>query len=119
MKSESAVIARMEREGFTDHFLVRNAVLRSADTGHTFAPRDVVIREFARYEGVSDPDDMSIVYAIESRDGARGTLIDAFGTYSSPDIGTFVDAVPTGAIIVPEDVGRPPGPPAPGLDAAA
>ena len=62
---------------------------------------------------------MSIVYAIESRDGARGTLIDAFGTYSSPDIGTFVDAVPAGAIIVPEDVGRPPGPPAPGFDAAA
>jgi hypothetical protein len=106
MKSESAVIARMEREGFTDHFLVRNALLRSTDTGHTFAPRDVVIREFARYEGISDPDDMSIVYAIESFDGARGTLIDAFGTYSSPDIGMFVDAVPAaGAIIVPEDVG--------------
>ena len=108
MKSESAVIARMEREGFTDHFLVRNAVLQSADTGHTFAPRDVVIREFVRYEGVSDPDDMSIVYAIESRDGVRGTLIDAFGTYSNPDVGMFVDAVPAAGAI-----------PAPGLDAAA
>jgi len=97
MKSESVVIERMERQGFTDHFLVRNAALRSVDTGHTFAPGDVVIREFARYEGVSDPDDMSIVYAIESRDGARGTLIDAFGTYSNPEVGMFVDAVSAAA----------------------
>ena len=115
MKSESGVIARMEREGFTDHFLVRNERLRSADTGATFAPGDVVIREFARYEGVSDPDDMSIVYAIESHGGRRGTLVDAFGTYSDPSVGDFVDAVPAAAAeVVPEDVGTPPGPPAPG-----
>jgi hypothetical protein len=90
---ESGAIARLEQEGFTQHFTVRNHVLRSADTGHTFGPRDVDVREFARYEGVSDPDDMSIVYAIESHDGARGTLVDAFGTYSDPAVTEFMDAV--------------------------
>jgi hypothetical protein len=90
---ESGAIARLEREGFTQHFTVRNHVLRSADTGLTFGPHDIDIREFARYEGVSDPDDMSIVYAIESHDGARGTLVDAFGTYSDPAVSEFMDAV--------------------------
>ena len=52
MDSESGVIARLEQEGFTQHFTVRNHVLRSVDTGHTFGPREVDVREFARYEGV-------------------------------------------------------------------
>ena len=51
-----------------------------------FRAEDLTIREFHRFEGVSDPDDMSIVYAIESRDGTRGTLVDAFGVYSNPAV---------------------------------
>jgi hypothetical protein len=116
MTSEAGVIDRLEQDGFTEHFTVRGTTLRSADTGHTFQPRDVDIREFARYEGVSDPDDMSIVYAIESHDGARGTLVDAFGVYADPAVGDFVDAVQDRQFdVVPVDVGTPPGPPAPGL----
>ena len=61
--------------------------------GATFSPRDVAIREFGRYEGVSDPSDESVVYAIESRDGTRGTLVDAFGVYSDPAVGDFVETV--------------------------
>ena len=116
MTSESGVIERMEREGFTEHFTVKAGALRSRD-GATFAPREVTIREFGRYEGVSNPSDESVVYAIESHDGVRGTLTDAFGAYSDPDVADFVSAVPqSGARIVPEDVGTPPGPSAPGAD---
>ena len=43
-----------------------------------------MIREFHRVEGVSDPDDMAIVYAIESKSGVRGTFADAFGVYADP-----------------------------------
>ena len=107
MTSESGVIRRLEREGFTEHFMVKGGALRSA-AGATFSPRDVTIREFGRYEGVSNPSDESIVYAIESRDGVRGTLIDAFGAYADPDVADFVGAVPkSAATIVPEDV-KPP-----------
>jgi hypothetical protein len=55
-----------------------------------------MIREFLRFEGVSDPDDMAIVYAIESTDGTRGALVDAFGAYSSPTVGAFLHHVPMG-----------------------
>jgi hypothetical protein len=117
MTSESGVIRRLEQEGFTEHFVVKGRSLQSAQTGGRFEPHDVAIREFARYEGVSNPSDMSIVYAIESRSGHRGTLVDAFGAYADPDVAAFVDAVAGGSgTIVPEDVGTPPGPPAPGTD---
>lgn len=115
MESERNAIEHMEEAGFTAHFTVRGDALRNADSGARFAPRDVVIREIARYEGVSDPDDMSIVYAIESRGGERGTLVDAFGVYSDPAVGSFVDAVPATPqpAMARADVGTPPGPSSP------
>jgi hypothetical protein len=91
--SESGAIEHLAREGFTGHFAVEGESLRDLDSGEAFRPDEVVIRSFVRFEGVSDPDDMSIVYAIESRDGRRGTLIDAFGVYSNPAIGDFVEAI--------------------------
>ncbi|HYB42610.1 MAG TPA: hypothetical protein VEL75_12605 [Candidatus Methylomirabilis sp.] len=53
-----------------------------------------MIREFHRFEGISDPDDMAIVYAVESRSGVKGTLADAFGVYADPAIGRVVEAIP-------------------------
>ncbi len=50
---------------------------------------DLVIREHYRFEGPSNPDDMSVVYAIEANDGVKGTVIDAFGTYSSAQLSEF------------------------------
>jgi len=94
MASERTAIECLDHEGFTEHFAVNGGSLRGLDGGKAFRPDEVVIRKLARFEGVSDPDDMSIVYAIESWDGTRGTLVDAFGVYADPAVGTFVNAVP-------------------------
>lgn len=80
--------------GFIEHFGVRGDALRSFDSGRSFRAEQLVIREYHRFEGVSDPDDMSIVYAIEGQDSARGTLVDAFGVYSDPAVSAFLDRVP-------------------------
>ena len=45
-------------------------------------PSDFRIDEFYRFEGASNPDDNSIVYAISSNQGIRGVLVDAYGVYS-------------------------------------
>ena len=80
--------------GFAEHFRVLVGTrLRAIGAGSTFAPSRVSIPE-CRFEGVSDPDDMSIVYAIESRDGTRGTLVDAFGVYSDPVVGMVLEKIP-------------------------
>jgi hypothetical protein len=80
--------------GFVEHFGVRGDELRSFDSGRRFSAHQVVVREYHRFEGVSDPDDMAIVYAIEGEGGVRGTLVDAFGAYSDPTVSAFLARVP-------------------------
>jgi hypothetical protein len=96
VKTLSEAIDDFAEQGFTEHFGVRGRRLRGLDSGGSFDAHEVVICGFERFEGVSDPDDMSIVYAIETLTGMRGTLTDAFGVYSSPEISAFVDDVAIG-----------------------
>ena len=84
----------LTRRGFSEHFRVADGGLQALGTGARFRPDDLVIREFHRFEGMSDPDDMAIVYAIEGKGGIRGTLADAFGVYSDPATGAVLKDVP-------------------------
>ncbi len=90
----AGVIDDLARRGFTEHFAVVENRLRALESGLTFRADELTVREYHRFEGLSDPDDMAIVYAIESRSGARGTLVDAFGVYSNPAVSTLLRDVP-------------------------
>jgi hypothetical protein len=83
----------LARRGFTEHFVLVNGRLRGVESGGSFLAAEMVIAEHHRFEGVSDPDDMSIVYAIETSSGIRGTLADAFGVYADPGVGAFMQDV--------------------------
>jgi hypothetical protein len=96
MRTLSNAIERLVGRGFTAHFGVVGDRLRAFDSGKSFGAHEVIIREVERFEGVSDPDDMAVVYAIESTDGTRGSLVDAFGAYSSPAVSAFLHDVPIG-----------------------
>ena len=50
--------------------------------GMQLYPEDFMIDEFYRFEGMSNPSDNSIVYAISSKAGIKGVLIDAYGVYA-------------------------------------
>ena len=44
---------------------------------------DFEIDEFYRFEGASNPDDMSIIYAVSSpKYNLKGVLVNAYGTYA-------------------------------------
>src|SRR6059036_1301014 len=70
----AGAIDDLARRGFTESLAVVGNELRTTKTQKIFRPDEVVIREYRRFEGVSDPDDMSIVYAIETEGGIRGTF---------------------------------------------
>lgn len=94
METMTAAIDALVRRGFTENLSVVGNRLHVAGSRAAFQPTDLVIREHRRFEGVSDPDDTAILYAIEAKGGVRGTLVDAYGVYSDPLISAFVRAVP-------------------------
>lgn len=84
----------LEEKGYTDQFRVEGKHLVSLkDSKKKYKPKDVNAVNFYRFEGISDPDDMSILYAIETCDGTKGTLVDAYGRYSDEATGAFMQEV--------------------------
>lgn len=83
----------LARRGFTESFLLVEGGLRAAGSGRVYRPAEMAIVEHHRFEGESNPDDMSVVYAVECRDGVRGVVVDAFGAYATPGLGNFLKNV--------------------------
>ena len=84
----------LTRRGFTERFRAVGGRLRALSTGEIIETEDLLIREYHRFEGISDPDDMAIVYGVEASNGVRGTVVDAFGVYSDPALGALMARVP-------------------------
>ena len=86
-------MSKLEQHGYTGQFRVEKDRLVNLTSGKKYKSADVKAVNFYRFEGISDPDDMSILYAIETTDGAKGTLSDAYGNYSDDDTGAFMKQV--------------------------
>ena len=99
-RSLVSVENRLTKEGFVHDFQVTDGRLHTLDpnASQSYAPEDVTIVDFYRFEGESNPDDMSILYAIEANDGVKGTISAAYGTYADGDTDDFLKKV--------EDLGK-------------
>jgi len=80
----SEVMNHLKEDGFTEEFEIKdgNIVTKS---GEKFKPEDLTIIKVHRFEGDSNPDDMSVLYVIESSSGKKGIYVDAFGLYADQD----------------------------------
>ncbi|HVF82114.1 MAG TPA: hypothetical protein VM884_09280 [Flavisolibacter sp.] len=93
MKSLASCLTRIIGDGYTEDFKVTGNSLESLTKKHYYAPDEIHIVNFFRFEGESDPDDNAILYVIEAADGTKGTLLDSYGTYSDADISRFMQDV--------------------------
>ena len=84
---------KLVQDGFTDNFKVGEQGLLSPDKEKVYKPEEVSIVNFYRFEGASDPADNSILYAIETNDGDKGTLTDSFGPNADPQVAKFITEV--------------------------
>lgn len=85
---------KLETQGYNDQFRVEKKYLQSlTDKKKKYKSKDVKAINFYRFEGTSNPEDSSVLYAIETSDGNKGTLVDAYGAYSDDDTGAFMQDV--------------------------
>ena len=81
------------QKGYTEDYKANDVGLKALKTGKVYQPDQVKVVDFYRFEGPSDPADESILYAIETSDGGKGTLVDAFGPSADTKITTFMQKV--------------------------
>lgn len=79
--------------GFVHSWKVENRRIGSDRIAETYGPLDVSLVATYRFEGISDPGDEQIVYAIQARDGTKGVLVDGYGAYATPTISSFMKEV--------------------------
>lgn len=93
MKSLATCVNRMSTEGYTEDFKITDGGLESLNNQKRYKPEQIQIVNFFRFEGMSDPDDNAVLYVIETTDGTKGTLIDAYGIYNDARISRFLKDV--------------------------
>ena len=93
MKTLSQCMRALQRRGFTVDFRVDQKKLKSPEGDKKYNPEEVSIVDFYRFEGESDPGDSAVLYAIETNDGVKGTLSDAFGVYANSNVTEFIKNV--------------------------
>jgi hypothetical protein len=93
MSTLSGCINKLQASGFAENFLISEECLCIKSHERTYRPQEVKISNFYRFEGESDPSDNAILYAIETIDGKKGMLIDAYGAYSDGHISKFIQEV--------------------------
>ncbi len=80
----SEAIDDLKKRGYTKDFnLEYDCLTCSAGTG-PLRPEEFSIVELYRFEGNTDPADEAVVYAIESRHGDKGVLVNGFGPSADP-----------------------------------
>lgn len=75
----SAKEREFEENGFTHNFTLTDTAVMDVDGGAMWDPRVVRIVDEHRQEGITDPGDESVVMALETPDGVRGTLVASYG----------------------------------------
>ena len=93
MKTLSECMTSLTKDGFTENFMVKENLLYAPEADKYYAPVETSIVNFYRFEGASDPGDSSILYAIETADGTKGVLTDAYGAYSDVNTTEFIKEV--------------------------
>ena len=93
MKTLVSCMNSLQEKGYKENFVMDEKGLKGMESEKIYQPEDIKITDFYRFEGESDPGDNSILYAIESNDGTRGIIADAFGVYANPRLAAFLSNV--------------------------
>lgn len=80
----------MEKQGYTGRFEMEKGKLKELNNGEFYRPADMEIVEFKRFEGMTNPSDMSVVYAVKCMDGTKGLITASFGTYANVELAEFI-----------------------------
>jgi hypothetical protein len=78
----SQAVKALQDRGYQYDFNLLPTGIQVKALDQAFGPETFTVTEVHRFEGMSSQGDSSVLYAIETGSGIKGTLVDAYGTYS-------------------------------------
>lgn len=78
----SEAITALVVRGYSNDFNLHPDWIECAPLNVKLKPEEFHVDEVHRFEGMTNPDDSSVLYAISSTSGIRGLLVDAYGVYA-------------------------------------
>jgi hypothetical protein len=81
------------QQGYTENFKISARGLTDEMESKYYTSHEVQIPNFHRFEGYSDPQDNAILYWIQTVDGRKGILVDAYGAYADVKVNNFIREV--------------------------
>lgn len=76
-------IQDLKAAGYDHDFNLREHCIECKALDLQLHPEQFEVKKVYRFEGMTNPADSSVLYAIESGDGLKGLLVDAYGPYAS------------------------------------
>lgn len=93
-KHELNYLRRYDAMGYIDQYRIVENQLENLKSKIRYFPKDVTIIKEHRYEGMSNPSDMSLLYVIKTVDGSKGTILANYGANADNSIHQFMNLIP-------------------------
>ncbi len=94
----SETLNELKKQGYTIDFNIHSECLVCHQTNIVLQPEEFQIDMVYRFEGASDPDDQSIVYAISSpKFNVKGSLVNGYGIFAEEMPSKLIEKLQTHA----------------------
>ena len=93
MKHETNQIDEYQKKGYTASYSFNKGILMDLKTKKKYDVDDITIKEQFRYEGYSNPSDLSMLLVIEMNDGSKGTMLVPYGPNADVELAEFIKAL--------------------------
>lgn len=90
-KDLAHALESFQEKGFNHTFKLGNNCITCVQLDKEYSPDDLTILETHSFDKGTDPGSESTIYAIESNEGLKGTLIISYGMYVDPEKAKLVD----------------------------
>lgn len=79
----SEAIEALQLRGYEADFNLHPEWIECPPLNLKLSPDQFHVDEVHRFEGMTDPDDSAVLYAVSSSAGTKGLLVDAYGAYAA------------------------------------
>src|SRR3954471_16532468 len=78
----SEAMSDLKTRGYASDFNLHPEWIENVPLNMRLGPSQFHIDEVHRFEGMTNPDDSAVLYAISTPQGVKGVLVDAYGAYA-------------------------------------